>query len=73
MENKGQSIKYSFLESFTNTILGYIIGVMVQMWIFPLYGVNISVFDNMFIVAVFTTISFIRTYLLRRFFNLLSK
>jgi hypothetical protein len=65
MQTRWQSI----LETFLNTLTGYIISVIAQLVIFPLYGLHASLNDNMQIVALFTAISIVRSYFWRRLFN----
>lgn len=64
-----QSRKGSAVEAVANVVLGYWIAVGSQMAIFPLFGVNLPVTDNMLIGVLFTVVSLVRSYLLRRLFN----
>lgn len=64
-----QSKKQSLLESVLNVLVGYSIAVLSQIVIFPLFGVFVSVSQNMLIAAFFTVISIARSYALRRLFN----
>ena len=59
----------SFIESCTNTVIGYIIAIISQMIIFPLVGIETSLKQNMLIALYFTLISIVRTFLIRRYFN----
>lgn len=45
--------------------VGYGIAVATQVTVFPLFGLHVSVFDNLTIGAVFTLVSIVRSYLLR--------
>jgi hypothetical protein len=65
----GQPKKYSILESIINTSMGYLLGVLTQIIIFPLYGLTVSLNNMMSITAIFTMVSFLRSYILRRLFN----
>lgn len=67
-----QSRRASLVESVTNILIGYVVAVSAQAAIFPLFGVYVSVSDNMLIGAMFTVISLVRSYCLRRIFNKLS-
>ena len=49
--------------------VGYGIAVATQVAVFPLFGLHVSVFDNLTIGAVFTLVSIVRSYLLRRLFE----
>ena len=64
-----QSKKGSLLEAFINVAIGYGVAVASQIVIFPLFGVNISIAENMAIGGFFTVVSIVRSYALRRIFN----
>lgn len=59
----------SFIESLANVSFGYTIAVISQLVIFPWFGIDITMGDNLLIGAYFTVISVVRSYLLRRYFN----
>ena len=65
MQNKKQSI----IESITNVLVGYFIAVGTQILIFPYLGIHVKTETNFYIGLVFTVISLIRSYTLRRIFN----
>ena len=64
-----QSRRGSLVESVLNVLFGYWIAVGAQMTIFPMFGVNLPPSDNMKIAVLFTVVSLVRSYLLRRLFN----
>lgn len=64
-----QSRLHSFIESLINVLIGYGVAVAAQCMIFPLFGIHIPLSDNLLIGGVFTVISIIRSYALRRAFN----
>ncbi|MGL4223860.1 MAG: DUF7220 family protein [Vibrio sp.] len=64
-----QSKKQSFFESVCNVVIGYVIALLSQLVIFPLFGVHLPLSDNLLIGAFFTLISIVRSYSLRRLFN----
>ena len=64
-----QSRWHSLLESGTNILIGYGVAITSQLLIFPLYGINIPLSDNLLIGVWFTLISLIRSYTLRRYFT----
>jgi hypothetical protein len=66
-----QTKKQSLLESFTNVLIGVVVALMAQIAIFPLFGICVSTSDNIAIAALFTVVSLIRSYLVRRYFNLI--
>lgn len=65
----GQSKRHSVLESLTNILVGAGVAFTSQVIIFPFYGLHCSTSANIQITAWFTLISFVRSYLLRRWFN----
>lgn len=65
----GQSKKMSFLESCVNMGIGCFIAYATQIIVFPWFDIEISHAENLAIVAIFTVVSIIRSYVLRRAFN----
>ena len=65
----GQSRKYSFAESLVNIAIGYWVALIAQLVTFPLFGIHASLGDNLVIGGVFTVVSLVRSYCLRRLFN----
>ena len=65
MQNKFQSL----IESFTIVISGFFVALAVQLLIFPLYDIEITLFQNVQIVMILTVTSIIRVYIIRRCFN----
>ena len=59
----------SLVESLINILIGFGIALGSQVLIFPMYGVNIPLHDNVMITLWFTLISIARSYTLRRLFN----
>jgi hypothetical protein len=59
----------SFLESLTNVAVGYGVAVTAQIAVFPLFGLYVPLADNLMIGAIFTAISILRSYTLRRIFE----
>ena len=64
-----QTKRHSLLESITNIMIGYTVALIRQLIIFPHYGINIPMADNLLIGAWFTIISIIRSYSIRRWYN----
>lgn len=71
MIKKGQSRKMSVIESVVNVVFGYGIACGAQSVIFPWFGIYISTSEHLLIGGLFTVVSIVRSYLLRRFFNFL--
>lgn len=64
-----QSRRMSLIEAVTNVALGYVLAVATQILVFPWFGLHASLGDNLVLGAVFTAISLVRGYALRRFFE----
>lgn len=64
-----QTRTQSLTESITNTASGYLVAVLAQLLIFPLFDVDVSIGDNFMIAGMFTFISIVRNYAIRRLFN----
>jgi len=65
MQTKIQSMH----ESWVNVFVGYIIGLVAQLIVFPLYDLDVSINENLQIAFIFTCIALLRNYAVRRFFN----
>lgn len=64
-----QSKKDSLIESITNVSIGYVVAILTQIVVFPLFDINTSWYENLGIAACFTVVSVIRSYVVRRFFT----
>lgn len=64
-----QSRLYSFIESCFNILVGLIVAILAQLVIFPLYGMQVDMQQNLEIAGLFTIVSLGRSYLIRRLFN----
>jgi hypothetical protein len=64
-----QSRTMSLVESLTNVVAGYGIAVVTQMMVFPLFGLTVTLAENMAIGGIFTMVSIARSYTLRRAFE----
>jgi hypothetical protein len=67
----GQSRKHSVAESLINILVGIGVAFLTQVLVFPLFGIYISASSHIGITIIFTVVSFIRSYWLRRIFNYL--
>lgn len=56
-------------EAVLNVAVGYGIAVATQAAIFPLFGVHIPLSSDLLIGGIFTVVSLVRSYTLRRIFN----
>ena len=64
-----QSPRASFVESVCNVVIGYGVAICSQVLIFPLFGMHVPLSSNLKIGLLFTGISLIRSYAVRRLFN----
>ncbi|WP_324754009.1 DUF7220 family protein [Roseovarius sp. Pro17] len=63
----------SALEAATNVILGWIVAMTTQLLVFPVIGLQVMLWQNLALSSVFTAVSFLRSYVLRRLFMRLSR
>ena len=59
----------SFIEAWVNVLIGFTINYIANLLIFPLFGFHISLLDNLYMGLLYTVISVIRSYCIRRWFN----
>jgi hypothetical protein len=65
----GQSRRTSLLETCLSTAIGYVVAVSTQMLVFPLVGIHVNPETNIKLGIVFTVVSVIRGFFVRRLFN----
>tara|TARA_Y200000002_G_scaffold86142_1_gene68626 strand:- start:31024 stop:31233 length:210 start_codon:yes stop_codon:yes gene_type:complete len=68
-----QTKLYSFIESCTNIVVGFIINVIANILVLPLFGFYPSLLEASGMGIIFTIISLLRSYFLRRLFNRMEK
>jgi hypothetical protein len=59
----------SLVESCANVAIGYIVAVLAQVLVFPFFHIHVAFSDQLLIGVIFTVISLLRSYFIRRFFN----
>ena len=64
-----QSKRESMIETLTSVFVGWLIGVILNLTVLPLFDYNITVVDSLWVSLIFTAVSVIRGYLIRRYFN----
>ena len=67
MQSRGMSL----LEAVANVLVGYGLAVLTQIAVFPVFGLQTSLAGNLLIGGIFTVISLVRSFALRRIFNAL--
>jgi len=65
----GQSRRHSAIEAILNILIGIGVAYCAQLIVFPWFGIFISHSANLGITLIFTVVSFIRSYFVRRLFN----
>jgi hypothetical protein len=63
-----QSRRMSLIEASANVAMGFILAIVTQIVVFPWFGLQASLADNLALGGVFTAVSLIRGYALRRLF-----
>jgi high-affinity Fe2+/Pb2+ permease len=64
-----QSKKQSSIESVTNIVVGLITSFLIQIFLYPIMGIPVTLNQNIALTTVFFVASFLRGYFLRRYFN----
>jgi hypothetical protein len=67
-----QTKKKSLIESITNTIVGLVTSFCIQIIIYPILDIEVSIGQNVLITFVFFVASIVRGYFVRRLFNKLN-
>lgn len=63
-----QSKRQSMIEAFVGTVIGILTSMVTQAIVYPLYGFQVTFMENVGITAIFTVVSLVRGYLVRRMF-----
>ena len=61
----------SLVEAAANTAIGYVVAVIAQLAILPVFGLQATFSQHLQIGALFTLVSIARSYALRRLFEAL--
>lgn len=64
-----QSKRDSLVEVTLNTLVGMAIALLTQLLWFPMIGKTFTPFEHLATTAVFTAVSVLRGYVIRRMFN----
>lgn len=64
-----QSRSMSLVESLANVIVGFGLAVVTQIVVFPWFGIESHLSDNLAIGLIFTVVSILRSFALRRAFE----
>lgn len=64
-----QSKRQSLIETVTSTLIGLAVSFLTQIIVFPMYNLEVNFNQNLQITAIFTVVSILRGYCVRRLFN----
>lgn len=64
-----QSRLMSLVETITSVAVGFVLTLVLQAIIYPLFGIHISWATNLWLTLIFTIASIARGYVLRRVFE----
>ena len=64
-----QSRLMSLVEAVANVLVGYGVAVVTQIMIFPIFGLQTTLAQNLKMGAIFTVVSIARSFALRRGFE----
>ena len=64
-----QSRLMSAVEASFNVLIGYLVSVLANILILPLFGYDVTIADSFAIGLAFTAVSLVRSYAIRRIFN----
>lgn len=59
----------SLVEAGANVAVGFLVALATQLVVFPVFGLEATLGQNLAIGGVFTAVSVVRSYLLRRAFE----
>ena len=65
-----QSRRMSALEAITSTAIGFGVSLAAGAVVFPAFGWQLTFGENLSVTAIYTVISIVRGYLVRRLFNM---
>lgn len=69
-QHGGQTMRDSITETWTNIAIGFGINYVANLLVLPLAGFHIGAADAFWVGVIFTAISVLRSFVLRRWFNL---
>ena len=64
-----QTKRQSLIETLTSVFVGWLIGVILNMLVLPLFDYDVSLTDGVLISIIFTAVSVVRSYVVRRIFD----
>ena len=64
-----QTRRQSMIETCINVAIGYLVALLAQILVFPMFDIHIPLSSNIAIGAIFTVVSIARSFAVRRLFN----
>lgn len=68
-----QSRGLSAIEAMANVMIGWLVALGTQLLVFPAVGLKVTLAQHLGISGIFTAVSLLRSYALRRVFNALER
>jgi hypothetical protein len=68
--NVMQSKRLSIVESITSTLAGFVVSLLIQVAVYPLFDIHTTMTQNVWLTVIFTVASIVRGYVVRRMFNI---
>lgn len=59
----------SLLEAFANVTVGFVVALVAQVMVFPWFGIQTNLAENLGLAGLFTVVSIARSFLFRRLFE----
>ena len=66
---EGQSRGMSLVESTVSVIAGYVLNVLIQFLVYPLFDIEVALEQAFLIAFLITFLAFVKNYSVRRLFN----
>lgn len=67
----GQTPRWAIVEAWTNIAIGFTVNYLANFMLLPLVGASFTAAENFWLGWVYTAISMIRQYAIRRLYNML--
>lgn len=69
VKTTSQTRKQSAIESVVNVAIGWLISLGVTAVVLPAFGHKVTMEENVYMTSIFTIVSLVRSYAVRRYFN----
>ena len=66
---KAQTKQQSIIESVSGTVIGLVFSFIIQLIVYPILDIPVSVNQSLLLTSIFTIASVVRSYFVRRLFN----